>query len=119
MNKEIKKRKERRIKRTRNKILETTKLGKRLRLSIFRSNKYLYAQIIDDANRKTLLSGADKNLEKKEVNKVMSASEFGKVFAEQAKKIGVKEVVFDKGAYKYHGRVKAFAESLREGGLVF
>ncbi len=97
--------------------------GTRPRLSVHRSSKHIYAQVIDDAQGKTLAAastmekdlkgslktGADKN----------AAATVGKLLAERALKAGVNEVVFDRGAYLYHGRVKALADAAREGGLSF
>ena len=79
------------------------------RLVVFRSNRYLYAQIIDDAAGKTLAS----------VNKVVDAIEAGKKIAEDAAKAKVKTVVFDRAGYKYHGLVKKLADAAREAGLSF
>lgn len=89
------------------------------RLSVFRSLKSTYAQIIDDENGKTLVSSSAKDIKNKKFNKTEAAKEIGKVLAEKAKAKGIGEVVFDKGAYKYHGRVKALADGAREGGLEF
>ena len=95
----------------------------RPRLSVFRSSKHIYAQVIDDVNGVTLASAS--SLEKelgygdKLGSDVAAASVVGKAIAERASKAGVKEVVFDRGAYIYHGRVKALAEAAREGGLSF
>ncbi len=86
--------------------------AERPRLSIFRSNKHIYAQLIDDVKGETLaadLGGAG----------VPAATEVGKDLAKKSLKLGIKKVVFDRGGYKYHGRVKALAESAREGGLQF
>ena len=94
-----------------------------MRLSVFRSSKHIYAQVIDDQRgvtmasassldkslRDALKSGADKN----------AATAVGKLVAERATAAGVKDVVFDRGGYLYHGRVKALAEAAREGGLAF
>ena len=88
------------------------------RLSVFRSLNHLYAQIIDDAAGKTLLSASTKELTTK-AKKVDRASEVGKLIAEKAVKAGIKEVVFDRGGYKYHGRIKSLADGAREGGLKF
>ena len=88
------------------------------RLSVFRSNKQIYAQIIDDVNGVTLASSSSYN--NKSVNgkdKSETAGIVGKELAEKAKKAGVAEVVFDRNGYKYHGRVKALADGAREGGL--
>lgn len=80
----------------------------RLRLSVARSNKYVYAQIIDDANGKTLVSASGRQ-----------AYDVGKDVARKAKEKRIKKVVFDRGRYKYHGRVMKVAEGAREGGLSF
>lgn len=87
------------------------------RLSVFRSNKFIYAQIIDDKSGKTLVSANDMDLKKK--GKVSRAEAVGKLLAERAmeKKIGA--VIFDRGGFIYTGRVKALAESARAGGLKF
>jgi len=84
----------------------------RPRLSVFRSNKHIYVQLIDDVVGETLattLGGSD----------VAEAGKVGKDLAAKALKIGIRSVVFDRGGYKYHGRVKALAEGAREGGLKF
>lgn len=91
---------------------------KRLRLSVFRSNKYLYAQIIDDKAGQTKVSATTKELKEK-ATKLEKARSLGKIIAEKALKAGIKEVVFDRGSYKFHGRVKSLAEGAREGGLKF
>lgn len=94
----------------------------RLRLSVFRSDKNIYAQIIDDQKGVTLVaaSSIDKELRTKlKGDKKARAAEVGKLVAERAKKAGVTEVVFDRGGYHYHGRVKALAEGAREAGLNF
>lgn len=92
----------------------------RPRLSVYRSNKYIYAQLIDDTLGKTLVTIDDvsKTLHEK-THKKAAAFELGKKLAERAKKVGVTSVLFDKGIYKYHGRVKSLAEGAREGGLTF
>lgn len=84
---------------------------------MFRSNANIYAQIIDDSKAKTLIAASSK--ETKETKKMEQAQAVGKLIAEKAKTAKIKTVVFDKGAYKFHGRVKALAEAAREGGLVF
>lgn len=91
------------------------------RISIFRSNKYLYAQIIDDNRNKTLIGLSDKKvkLKEKKVNKSDSARILGEILAEKAKEKKISKVVFDRNGYKYHGRIKAFADSLRSKGLEF
>ena len=93
------------------------------RLSVFRSGKHIYAQIIDDAKSSTIVSAS--TLEKeirenvKKASTVEAASFIGKVVAERAVKNGVSEVVFDRGGYIYHGRVKALADAARAAGLKF
>ena len=97
--------------------------GKRARLSVFRSSKHICAQVIDDADGKTVVSAS--SLEKemrgslKTGTNIEAAKAVGKRLAERAAAKGVKEVVFDRGGYLYHGRVKALAEAAREGGLDF
>ncbi|HVA35154.1 MAG TPA: 50S ribosomal protein L18 [Stellaceae bacterium] len=93
------------------------------RLTVFRSSKHIYAQVIDDANGRTLAaaSSLDKNLKegiKGGANKDVAAA-VGKLLAERAKAAGVTGVVFDRGGYLFHGRVKALADAAREGGLQF
>lgn len=90
------------------------------RLSVFRSNKEIYAQVIDDTTGKTLVaaSSRDKDLEAQE-NKQLTATAVGKSVAEKAIAAGVSVVKFDRGGYLYHGRVKSLAEGAREGGLKF
>lgn len=92
--------------------------GVRPRLSVFRSNTSIYAQIIDDTKGVTLAQANQKEV--KEAGKRSEvAFQVGKLLAEKATKAKVKEVVFDRGSYSYHGRVKALAEGAREGGLQF
>jgi large subunit ribosomal protein L18 len=88
----------------------------RPRLAIFRSNREIYAQIIDDINSSTLASASSKDAKG---TKTEQAAEVGKLIAETAKKAGVKAVVFDRGGFLYHGRVKALADSARDEGLKF
>ncbi|MEM0939079.1 MAG: 50S ribosomal protein L18 [Bacteroidota bacterium] len=90
----------------------------RPRIAVFKSNKGIYAQLIDDVNGKTLASASTKEIGKSTVN-VMIAKEVGKKLAENAKNAGIETVIFDRGGYPYHGRVKSFAEGAREGGLKF
>lgn len=95
---------------------------KRLRLAVFRSNKHIYAQIIDDEKGHTLVAANEKDLKlKKEekLTKTQKAKMVGKILAEKAKRKKITNVWFDRRAYKYHGRVKALAEGAREGGLKF
>lgn len=92
----------------------------RPRVSVFKSNKHIFVQLIDDESRKTILSSKDSSSKSKpKGDKSEKASDIGKVIAEKAKSVGISEVVFDRGGYKYHGRVKALAEGLRAGGLKF
>jgi large subunit ribosomal protein L18 len=95
----------------------------RLRLSVFRSSKHIYAQVIDDAKGETLAAASSMEKELRDVGKtganIAAAAAVGKLVAERALKGGVKEVIFDRGQYLYHGRVKALADAAREGGLSF
>ncbi|MFC7358128.1 50S ribosomal protein L18 [Jejudonia soesokkakensis] len=93
----------------------------RPRLAVFRSNKEIYAQLIDDVNGKTITaaSSRDKDIDASKANKVEAAKLVGKAIAEKAQKAGVETVSFDRGGYLYHGRVKSLAEGAREGGLKF
>src|SRR6185437_2549123 len=95
----------------------------RLRLSVFRSSRHIYAQIIDDAAGKTLAAASTLDGDVKGDIKTgadrAAAVAVGKLIAERAKKAGIEQVVFDRGAYVFHGRVKALADAAREGGLDF
>jgi len=93
----------------------------RPRLAVFRSNKEIYAQLIDDVSGKTITaaSSRDKDIDASKANKVEAAKLVGKAIAERAVKAGVETVSFDRGGYLYHGRVKSLAEGAREGGLKF
>lgn len=112
---------ERRKQRARAQIAK--KSAGRPRLSVFRSGKYIYAQVIDDLNGITVAAAS--SLEKDLKSKLKSCSdsaaavEVGKLVAERAAKAGIKDVVFDRGGYRYHGRVKALADAAREAGLAF
>ncbi len=103
----------RRASRTRAKIRGT---AERPRLTIFRSNKALYAQLIDDSKHATLAAASTKDVDQK-VTPVEQGSLLGKLMAEKAKAANVATAVFDRGSYRFHGRVKAVAESAREAGL--
>jgi len=111
----------RRARRTRYQLRKRAK--GRPRLSVFRSGLHIYAQVIDDLAGRTLASASsvEKDLRKKlkTGGNIEAASEIGKLIAERATKAGVSEVVFDRGGYAYHGRVKALADAAREGGLNF
>ena len=93
----------------------------RPRLAVFRSNKEIYAQLIDDVSGKTITSASsrDKDIDASKANKVEAAKMVGKAIAEKAVKAGVDTISFDRGGYLYHGRVKSLAEGAREGGLKF
>ena len=123
----------RRHKRVRAKIFGT---ARRPRLCVFRSNKHIWTQLIDDEKGKTLVEASDlelkkqktetkkqrtesKKIEKKFSGKVAVAFEVGKLIAKKTLENKIEKVVFDRGGYKYHGRVKALAEGAREGGLKF
>ena len=108
---------ERRHRRIRGKVAGT---AERPRLAVFRSNKGIFAQLIDDESGRTIAGASWLGLKKSfKGNKTEQAAEVGKTLAEVAKKAGIEAVVFDRGGYLYHGRVKALAEAAREGGLRF
>lgn len=109
--------KRRRTFRTRRNIRTPVDNG-RMRLSVFRSARYIYAQVIDDRTGRTLAEANSKALGAKG-SKTDQAGEVGTVLAERAREAGVTRVVFDRGPYRYHGRVKALADAAREGGLEF
>lgn len=112
----MRKQKDIRKKRIRAKIKGTEK---RPRLSVFRSNSTIYAQLIDDVGGRTLLSITEKHLEEKPTTKSKRAKQVGFLLAQKAKEKKINSIVFDKGSYAYHGRVKELAEGAREGGLQF
>ncbi len=116
--------KQRRSYRTRNKIRQVNILRNavrevRPRLSVHRTDRQIYAQIIDDVKGVTVAAATslDKELGLKKGNDAEAAKKVGKLVAERAKKAGIKQVVFDRGSFLYHGRVKSLAEGAREGGL--
>ncbi len=115
--KEKRERKERRKQRIRAKIFGTKE---KPRLCVFRSKKNIWVQIIDDKKGHTLISASSKeiNLDKKLTKKEI-AFKVGKLIAKKALEVGIKEIVFDRKGYRYHGRVKSLAEGAREGGLQF
>ncbi|MEO9804405.1 MAG: 50S ribosomal protein L18 [Reichenbachiella sp.] len=100
----------------RNKITGT---AERPRLSVFKSNKDIYVQLIDDVNGHTLAATSSAELGKKANINIEISKEVGKKLAEKATGTGISSVVFDRGGYPYHGKVKALAEGAREGGLKF
>ena len=93
----------------------------RPRISVFKSNRHIFVQLIDDETGKTLLSSKVVSAAKSKLKgkKVEKAAEIGKIIAGKAKEAGISEAVFDRGGYKYHGRVRALADGLRAGGLKF
>ena len=111
------------------------RFSNRLRLSVFRSNKYIYSQIIDDKKGNTLVSASSADLRKdkkkstpatsgdagqvKKTKKLKEAYQVGEIIAKRASKKKIKQVYFDRGGCKYHGRIKALAKGAREGGLEF
>jgi len=113
------KKQEKRQKRA-NRVRAKAKAGNRPRLSVFRSNQHISVQIINDQNGQTLLSFSDAKLKnQKKTAKMEMAKEVGKKIAGLALENKIKEVVFDRSGYRYHGRVKAVAEGAREAGLIF
>lgn len=117
LQKQIGKQKERRAFRVRNRV----RASKRLRLTVFRSNKHIYAQIIDDEAGKTLVSAStgEKTFGDSSGSTVAAATQIGKLLAERAKGQGIVEVAFDRGSFRYHGRIAALADAAREAGLDF
>ena len=95
----------------------------RARLTVFRSSQHIYAQLIDDAKGATLAAASSLEKAMRESAKtganIAAAKAVGKLIAERAKEKGIKDVVFDRGGYLYHGRIKALADAAREGGLNF
>ena len=93
----------------------------RYRISVTKSSNNLFAQIIDDKNKKTLVSASsiEKDFKKSKVKKIEKSSLIGEALAKRAKDKNINNVYFDRGEYKYHGRIKAFAETLRKNGLKF
>jgi large subunit ribosomal protein L18 len=110
---------QKRIKRIRKKITGTPE---RPRMRVYKSAKHFYAQVIDDTKGHTLISmsSLDKAISGEDIKgKCALANKVGKLLAEKAKSVGIEKVVLDRGGYIYHGRVKAFSEGAREGGLIF
>lgn len=107
---------QRRHKRVRAKISGTVKVP---RLCVTRTNLHIYAQLIDDEKGHTLLTASDVEIKEKKIKKVDLARKVGVLIAEKSKDKKIDKVVFDRGGYKYHGRVKALAEGARDGGLKF
>lgn len=110
------KRKIKRQIRTRAKIKGT---ADRPRLSVYRSNRFMYAQLIDDVAKKTIIGVSEKHLKETPSGKIAKAKAVGVLLAKKAVDKKIKKVVFDRGSYSYHGRISAIAEGAREGGLEF
>lgn len=108
-----------RIKQRIRKVVNGT--SNRPRMSVFRSNKQIYVQLIDDTNSQTLVSASskEKDVTETKMTKIDQAKEVGKLIAKKAKEQGIESVVFDRNGYLYHGRVKSLAEAAREEGLKF
>jgi large subunit ribosomal protein L18 len=112
----VRQKRERRHRRVRGKVAGT---DERPRLAVFRSNRGIFAQLVDDANGRTIASASWVGLKGFKGDKSAQAKAVGKQVAAAAKKRGIEAVVFDRGGYLYHGRVKALADGAREGGLKF
>lgn len=110
------KRRSRRHKRVRTRVQGTPE---RPRLSVFRSNKAIYAQIIDDLAGKTIVSASSAEVKENGLNKTDMAEKVGELLAGKAKEQKIDQAVFDRGGYLFHGRVKALAEGARKGGIQF
>ena len=108
-----------RLKRRRRVRAKVTGTAERPRISVFRSNRGVFAQLIDDAAGRTLAAVNWTEDELKSLKRMEQANKAGRLLAERAKAAGVESAVFDRGGYRYHGRVRALAEGAREGGLTF
>jgi large subunit ribosomal protein L18 len=106
-----------RLKRRRRVRAKVTGTAERPRISVFRSNRGIHAQLVDDLAGHTLAAVSWTESDLRELKPMEQAEQAGKALAERAKAAGVESAVFDRGGYRYHGRVKAFAEGVREGGL--
>ena len=115
----VKTRPEARLKRRRRVRAKVRGTAERPRISVFRSNRGIFAQLIDDDAAVTLAGVSWTEAELRKLGPLDQAKKAGELLAERAKKAGVEEVVFDRGGYQYHGRVQALAEGAREGGLRF
>ena len=109
----------RRLRRHKRVRKHATGTAERPRLVVFRSNRGIAAQLVDDENGRTLAAASSLNLKSAKGSKTEQAAEVGKLLAQNAKKADIDNVVFDRGGYLYHGRVKALADAAREGGLEF
>jgi large subunit ribosomal protein L18 len=112
-------RKVNRLKRHRRVRVKTSGTPERPRLAVFRSLNHLYAQVIDDQGGRTLAAASTVALMKKKGNGMDDATAVGKAIADKAKAAGINQVVFDRGGFLYHGRIKALADAAREAGLDF
>ena len=106
-----------RLKRRRRVRAKITGTAQRPRISVFRSNRGISAQLVDDVAGHTLAAVSWTEAPLRDLQSMQQATEAGKLLAERAKAAGIESAVFDRGGYQYHGRVKAFAEGVREGGL--
>lgn len=113
-NKTLNKTRSMRAKRVRAQILGTKA---RPRLSIFKSNQYMYAQVIDDSIGKTLVSASTQGIKEESSGKVSDAKVLGALLAEKAKEVGIVAMTLDRGRYTYHGRIKALTDILRKSGI--
>jgi large subunit ribosomal protein L18 len=102
--------------RTRSKIKGT---ADRPRLTVYKSNRFMYAQLIDDEARKTIVGVSEKHLKETVIGKIAKAKAVGTLLAKKAIDKKIKKVVFDRGSYSYHGRISGIAQGAREGGLEF
>jgi large subunit ribosomal protein L18 len=109
----------RRLKRRRRVRAKITGTAERPRISVFRSNRGVFAQLVDDVAGRTLASVSWTETDLRSLPRMDQARRAGELLAERAKAAGVESAVFDRGGYQYHGRVKALAEGAREGGLIF
>jgi large subunit ribosomal protein L18 len=106
-----------RLKRRRRVRAKVTGTAERPRISVFRSNRGISAQLVDDRSGRTLAAVTWTEADLRKLGRMEQASEAGKALAQRAQKAGIERAVFDRGGYRFHGRVKAFADGVREGGL--
>jgi large subunit ribosomal protein L18 len=106
-----------RLKRRRRVRAKITGTAERPRISVFRSNRGISAQLVDDRSGRTLAAVTWTEADLRKLGRMEQASEAGKALAQRAQKAGIERAVFDRGGYRFHGRVKAFADGVREGGL--
>ena len=106
-----------RLKRRRRVRAKVTGIAERPRISVFRSNRGISAQLVDDRTGRTLAAVTWTEADLRSLGRMEQATQAGKALAERAQKAGIERAVFDRGGYRYHGRVKAFADGVREGGL--